>query len=178
MYLVVTNNRTDVTSDDNCSAFHRTAFDCLPGPFAHLRVRDFVKFDTSIITLTIATSPIEIDAQLDIMYSIFADHQVRNIIRAHAAPIQLHFKPFDPEPVPPVTIERLTETRHLPGMIGRIVQTAHIESTRFNIPTFIHRYIAMPATLQQACKIIIHVETLLITRQVCNGGLDFSGPYT
>ena len=108
---------------------------------------------------------------------------MRGVYRAYTAPIRLrsiepYFKPLDPEPIVANRVECMVEARHLPGMVGRIIQAAYIQSqgARLKVPAFVHRYPAVPAALHQPRTIVVHVEAFPVTCQILNGCADFREP--
>src|SRR6266511_6490761 len=183
MYFVVTHDSANVTSDNDCAAFHRRTLDCTPRPFVHRRIIYFVIFNTSIVALIFAAIPIDEDSQLHVVNPVLAYHHVRSAFHTHTATIlnaiEPYFKSLDPKPVPTIRIKCMAKTRYIQGMSARIIQDAQIEfqSSWLKIPALAHWYTIVSSSLQQVSKTIVHVKPLLITRQVLeNRCPDFSEP--
>ena len=120
---------------DGC-ALHGCGLNRFPGPFVDGRVIDIVVFDARVIALIGLSQPFDKNTYLDVMNPVLADNYVRCICHADTATagrgaIVADFKAFDPEPVLPFCAEGLVEHWQLPGMLGWIIRTAHIEPQRF-----------------------------------------------
>jgi len=184
MDLVVAHNRPDAAADDDPRPLHRSAFDRLPRPFVDRRVEDLIGFDAGIVALLVAPIPVDENSQLHIVNLVFPNHHMRCVDGTYPAPFEIcaevsHFKTLDPNPIAGIHVECVIEIRRLPVVVGRTVLAADVESGSGRIvkPTLLDRRFFMPATLFERGQVIVVVETILVTRQVCDRSSKFSEPY-
>lgn len=105
-----------------------------------LAVGSWISLNSMRVSLPKASPPRPVDeyAQLKIVYSIFANHHMRGIQRAHAASVgaravETHLESLDPDPFAPDYIERMVEARHLPRVGRWIVRCADVQAQRRRI---------------------------------------------
>src|SRR6476469_4515297 len=135
MNLIVPHDRADVTTDDNPGPFHGTALGRQPWEFVDEWIINFVVFNARVVALITIAIPVDENSQLHIVNFVSADHNMRGIERAYptairSCAVEPHFETFDPEPITAIRIKGVVQLRHLPAMIGWIVQAADIEPER------------------------------------------------